>query len=394
MRPINPSLSVDQLPKTLAPVSGAGQLQVRSAPLPLNLAVQMFSAFQGDKLSYDGLAASVLELAGPSGGADQKTFELSELLAGQGRMHEAEALLRQALAQGRAVHGSEYPEVLRLQVALAQLLKNQGRHGDARRLFLASVEVQRRVLGAHHEDTLCALEQLATLLIEQDDLRFAEPLLCEAVALRRSTLGDAHPTTLRALTNLAVLLRKQKRFSQAETLLRRTMNSQTSLLGEGHIDTLLTMGELAALLEDTGNVEGSEALFVRVLVRSEALLGRSHHHSLVAAYNYAGFLYNQGRMNDARPYLARVLEVTEHAQDTDAFFAAGVRIRLGECLKALALFESAERNLISGYDTLREALGLTHPRTQRVLSDLISLYEAWGKPRKAAPFRAAHAACS
>jgi hypothetical protein len=133
---------------------------------------------------------------------------------------------------------------------------------------------------------------------------------------------------------------------------------------------------------------------VRVLVKSEALLGRSHHQTLLAGYNYAGFLYNQGRMNDARPYLARALTMTEHEGDTDIFLTAGLRVRLGECLLALGLFEAAERQLVSGYDTLHEALGHTHPRTQRVLSDLIGLYEAWGKPRKAAPFRAAHAACS
>lgn len=387
----SPSLPADSATDSRASV------QLRPVALPLGLAMQMFSAFQGDKLTGESVAATALELARTSEGAQdlgQDALTLSALFAGDGRVDEAEALLRQALAQSRAEKGSEDALVLQMQAALAQLLMEQGRLGDARRLFLATVEVQRRVMGAHHSDTLSTLEQLASLLIEQDDLRFAEPLLCEAIALRRLQQGDDHPLTLRALTKLAALLQKQQRFSRAETLLRRTWATQRTLFGEGHIDTLATMGQLAELLEAMGNVADSEALYVRAMVRSEALLGRSHHQSLLACYNYAGFLNNQGRMNDARPFLARVFSITSRTSAPEGFFAAGVQVRLGECLKGLELFEAAERHLVAGYDALHEALGLTHPRTQRVLSDLISLYEAWGKPRKAAPLRATNAACS
>lgn len=399
----SPSAVEDSISSAEAPLTQKGDLQLRKVPLPLGLAVQMFSAFQGDKLTGESVAAAVLELAGADDAGSTSSANLtdetnvktiSSLLAGQGRMDEAEALLRQALVATRAERGSEDAQVLQLQTTLAQLLMDQGRMGDARRLFLASVEVQRRVLGAHHADTLTTLEQLASLLIEQDDLRFAEPLLCEAVALRRTELGDNHPTTLSVLVKLAALLQKQQRFAQAETLLRRTLAKQRELFGEAHIDTLATMGQLAQLLEAQNNVADSEALYVRVLVKSEALLGRSHHASLMAAYNYAGFLNNHGRMNDARPYLTRALAISGHVAASNNFFQAGISVRLGECLQGLQLYEAAERHLIAGYDALHDALGHTHPRTQRVLSDLISLYEAWGKPRKAAPFRAAHAACS
>jgi tetratricopeptide (TPR) repeat protein len=367
---------------------------VRPVALPLSLAAQMFTAFQGGKLSGEQVASTLLELTEQNDAGHMDAASLSELLTGQGRMQEAEALLRQALVKGRAMQGSEDPQVLCLQAALAQLLKEQGRLVDARRLFLATVDTQRRVMGAHHLDTLGTLEKLALLLMEQNDLRFAEPLLCEAVALRRRSQGDTHPDTLRALSYLAQLLRQQLKYTQAETLLRRNLGVQRELLGEGHADTLQTMGLLASLLEVMGNVSDAEALFVRTLVKAEAALGRSHHQALSAAYSYAGFLNNQGRANDARPYLTRALSVAQHAGDTDVFFSARLQVRLGESLTALTLFESAERHLTAGYDTLYEALGLTHPRTQRVLSDLITLYEAWGKPRKAAPFRRVHATCS
>lgn len=389
-RTTDEDLSIADERSQLAP-ENMGSLRIRPAALPVGLAVQLFSAREAGQMDGEALAGAVLALGEPQA---VSPVDLSHLLAGQGCLQEAESLLRQALAAGRAEFGTEGSEVLRLQVALAGIMQAQGRLPEARRLLVASVDTQRRILGDYHLDTLSTLERLAMLLIEQDDARLAEPLLCEAVATRREVQGDAHPDTLRSLSHLAALLTAQGRMDQAEALLRRGLNAQRRLLGEDHLDTLATMGQLAQLLERMGNVADAEALLVRACVLSERGLGEGHHQTLVAACTLSTFLMHQGRHNDARPHLTRTLKLALKADGADAFFIASIEAALGACLRALALYEASERQLTSSYERARTALGLMHPRTQSVLSELIALYDAWGKPRHAAPYRAAHAACS
>jgi hypothetical protein len=60
---------------------------------------------------------------------------------------------------------------------------------------------------------------------------------------------------------------------------------------------------------------------------------------------------------------------------------------VGACLTALGRFPEAETLLVRAHQGLLAALGPTHERTLETRKRLVSLYEAWGKPRMADPFR-------
>ncbi len=55
---------------------------------------------------------------------------------------------------------------------------------------------------------------------------------------------------------------------------------------------------------------------------------------------------------------------------------------------SLKRFHLAELVLLSRYAEWRTALGEAHTRTQRARLFLVRLYEAWGKPERAAIYRA------
>lgn len=57
---------------------------------------------------------------------------------------------------------------------------------------------------------------------------------------------------------------------------------------------------------------------------------------------------------------------------------------LGSCLAALRRYDEAELLLVESYATLKAK---RHKLTQKTLKQLIALYEAWGKPEKAAQYR-------
>ena len=51
-------------------------------------------------------------------------------------------------------------------------------------------------------------------------------------------------------------------------------------------------------------------------------------------------------------------------------------------------FSDAEDHFITAYEGYRKILGEEHPFTQESLQLLVVLFEAWGKPEKAAEYRA------
>jgi hypothetical protein len=61
---------------------------------------------------------------------------------------------------------------------------------------------------------------------------------------------------------------------------------------------------------------------------------------------------------------------------------------LGACLSALQRYAEAEPLLQGSYATFKARFGPQHKRTQPVIRYLMNLYEAWGKPEKAAEYRA------
>ena len=58
--------------------------------------------------------------------------------------------------------------------------------------------------------------------------------------------------------------------------------------------------------------------------------------------------------------------------------------KYGRCLTGLERFEEAEKALLEAKEILTATVGAEHGQTQKVIPNLAELYEAWGKPEKAA----------
>jgi non-specific serine/threonine protein kinase/serine/threonine-protein kinase len=61
---------------------------------------------------------------------------------------------------------------------------------------------------------------------------------------------------------------------------------------------------------------------------------------------------------------------------------------LGELYRLQDRYEEAEARLLEGLDMLQRYRGPQHPYTQDTLRELVELYDEWGKPEKAAEYRA------
>ncbi len=73
--------------------------------------------------------------------------------------------------------------------------------------------------------------------------------------------------------------------------------------------------------------------------------------------------------------------------EQDSWLTAVSKARVARCLIAQKLFEEAEGLLRPVYEVLQEQLGPSSTETQEVRRLLVRLYESWGRPDAAVPFK-------
>jgi tetratricopeptide (TPR) repeat protein len=199
---------------------------------------------------------------------------------------------------------------------------------------------------------------------------------------------------LLSFAHLAALRHKQGRLSEAEDLLRHVLSVQNQAIGARHPHTLACQASLGRVLEEAGRFSEAEAIQREVLALRTEVLGQSHVDTLATAHALATCLMAQGHHASVLPMVQRTQSLALRSLPKGHVFLADIQAQLGCCLAALERFDDAEKALTQAYEQMRSTRGLVHATTQEVLRALIGLYGAWGKPHKAAPYRAAHATCS
>jgi len=283
----------------------------------------------------------------------------------------------------------DQPEVqARLEATIGAVYTSLGMYVEAEPLLVRALQTQRRLQGNDNPETLKTVNQLANLFWYQGKLQDAEPLYVEVVERRRNMLGEEHADTLKANFDLGSLYALQKRWADAERVTSHTLAIQQRVLGREHPDTVDSMGNLQAIYYDQRRYADAEKIADVVVDRERRLLGGDHPKTLVSIHNLATIYWKLRRYDEA-----------------DALFkeaAAGMRRVLGDShsttcrtLSVLALmyaeqkrYAEAETAALAAHQGYARSMGVEHEFTTQVISQLDALYAAWGKPERAAQWRA------
>ncbi len=209
-----------------------------------------------------------------------------------------------------------------------------------------AIAINRATLGAEHPHLISNLNTLASILRGKQDYAAAEPIFQEVLALRRKQLGDDHPSVSITLDSYAALLKAKGDYEHAERLQREAIAIARKAFGDEHRAIAITTGKLAGIIRATGDARRALPVYRDALARYERLLAPDH------------------------PTI-----LSSHAN-------------VGACLIDLARYQEAETLLLPTYQTLQETQGPDHRLTKSALNYLVTLYEAWDKPDKAATYRA------
>ncbi len=268
-------------------------------------------------------------------------IELALVLRGLDRHDEAEPLHRMALGRLRAIHGDDHPAVLDAETRLGGSLLEMGRLDEAETHYRAVLERMRRLDGGPRVRHHVVLDPLAFLLRVAGRADEAERLSAQSVALAR----EAVPGTSRLASSLMIhagALVQLGRDDEAEALLIEAL----ALSSRRPIDRAIALGTLATLRQNRGELEGAE---------------------------------------DAQ---RQVLMLLREADGQDELITAHSTIKLGVILRQQRRFAEAEQVLLDAHGVLaRDSFG-HDPHAEQAVTELVTLYEEWGRPTEAARWRA------
>jgi tetratricopeptide (TPR) repeat protein len=209
--------------------------------------------------------------------------------------------------------------------------------------------------------------------------------------LHEVRLGFDHPHTLISRGNLATNYREADRLSEAISLSESNLKLREAKLGHDHPHTLTNRSELAAAYELLGRWAEAEGLDSDTLARRRKTVQPDSPLLASDLVRLGHNLLNQERWSEAEPLLREALAIRAKASPDDWSRFTAMSL-LGGALSGKAQYAEAEPLLVTGYDGMKAR----EPRIpvperaclREAAERVIRLYEAWGKPKQAAVWKA------
>jgi serine/threonine protein kinase/Tfp pilus assembly protein PilF len=315
------------------------------------------------------------------------------LLIAKGDYAAAEPLLQESLAIRQELLGRNHPDVATSLAALGEINYDKGDLVKAEEFYRESLAIRRQTLGNTHREVADSLNDLAITLKARGKYEEAEPLYRESLALRQKLLGGDHPAIAQSLNNLGMFLYqmfliKRNDGTEAEQLLRQALAMNQRMLGNEHPEVSTNLNNLALLLRDKGEYDQAIALFREGTEIDRKNLGDEHPYVASRMNNLASALGRKGDYKAAEELFRQAIEIQRKTFPEKSWQIATTKLLLGACLMDAKRYREAEPLMLEAFPIIKENFGLDHPRTQAAVKRLAALYEAWGKPDKAAEYRA------
>jgi serine/threonine protein kinase len=307
-----------------------------------------------------------------------------------GRTADAIALQEKALKLKQAKLGSDHPDTLVSMSNLASAYREASRFDAAIALHADVLKLYQAKLGPDHPDTLVSMTNLAVTYRDAGQPEEAIALHQQALKLKRAKLGLDHPDTLLSRYNLALSYQDAGRTAEAIALHEETLRLFQAKLGPEHPDTLNTMNALAVAYRVTGRLREAITLLEQTLKRKRAKLGPDHPSTLMGMNNLAATLLAAERWAEAEPTLRSCLALRA-TKEPDDWWCFLTMSQLGVALTGQAKYADAEPLLIQGYEGLKAHEAKIPAPSKKHLAAaaarIVRLYEAWGKPVRAAEWK-------
>lgn len=217
----------------------------------------------------------------------------------QGKLQAAESMHRQALKSRNEMLGSDNPYTLISMDNLGLVLCQQGRSQEAEAMLQQASERNERVLGSEHPHTLSSMHNLGLALLHQGKVYEAQAVFQKALEGREMVLGPEHPHTLISKDNLGLVICQQGKLQEAETMFRQALTTREKVLEPEHPQILNNMHNLGIVLFYQDRYEEARSFYQQALQGRVSVLGPEHPDTLTSMQNLASVFFKQDRLQEA-----------------------------------------------------------------------------------------------
>jgi serine/threonine protein kinase/tetratricopeptide (TPR) repeat protein len=328
----------------------------------------------------------------PDAAATAQTLsDIAFLLPYLGRAAEAESAYREVLAMRRRSLDPDDPAIGDAVLRVAAILRRQGRNAQAESVGREGIAFRERVLGPDHPDVGAALIAVADYVAEDSTRRDeAERMYRQGLDIQHRALGNRHLDLQHGMGSLADLLAAAGRYDEADSLLHELLDLREQLLGPDHESVGAIKEALGEVRAAQGRLDEAIALRTEGLAAWRRAMGRSHPAVASSLDGLARLYVLAGNDVAAESLLVEALEIRRGANGPRHPLVGILLISLGELNTRRAHYEEAERQLVEAREILEAQMTPDHPDPRRARAALAALYEAWGKPERAAAIREGH----
>jgi len=301
---------------------------------------------------YQQAGATLEEAARMQSGPNGSAADLAATLAAladvrfyTGNYAASESLNQRVLAMHEKMYGGRHPAIADDLINLAAIQNNLGHYAAAEAYERRALDINQSWYGKDHPETGASLNYLGQALVMQGRYDEAEDILQQSLAIQERVYGAVHQRVAGALNELGMLAMRRGKLDEAEARFRRAVDIDRAVYGDRHQSVALESANLASVYTEK-----------KQYARAERLLREA-----IACYRQT---LPPGHMN---------IGIAE--------------IKLGRTLVRERRYEEAEGLLLDGYGIVSRQASPSVSWLKAAREDLVTLYDAVGRPEKAARFR-------
>jgi tetratricopeptide (TPR) repeat protein len=281
---------------------------------------------------------------------------LAASLQGQDNSKAAEPILREALAEDRALYGDRHHAVVDDWISLGGVLTELSRFDEATIALQNAVDLARLVHGPIHSSVANALQELSGTASYAGDYAKSERLIREALDIFEKVFGPEHNETMIARGNLLWAIERQGRYEEALQG-RLQMMSALQKLSTTRPETIAAA--YTALGNDhfeLGRLEEAEAALRQALATWTKLQGSNDEwDSADPLVVLADILLAQGRYSEAEATVRQAIAIEQKHEPPSSGWLNRDRSTLGVILRRQHRNEEALRETSAAMEARRGA---------------------------------------
>ena len=299
--------------------------------------------------------------------------ELAGTLADDGRMAEAEVVIRDGLQTAFKIFPQGHPMLLESLNGLASIVESRGEYAEAEALIRQSREIEKRWASTPPE-----YEHLGIVLLQVNSGQYAEVL--DLLSRHRLNPRDS----LLAKFFLANVVR---RFDLAESLLRHMLNNGEQYDSEPS-DYSRTALELAIFINEhrQDDPEAMHLISKNWDPKTMSQLSPRYPERCFWHLVISKILIQHQRYAEVASDVERILEFLRTKSLPGNWFIGYAEYVAGQLRDAQGRDEEAEALLLSGLANLRKSRGEVHSYTREVAGALVKFYQQHDRAAEAVAF--------